>query len=78
MALFIPSLAVALGAWSGGSRAFEAIYTICWYLGPGHQIPGLDFMGTTPASSSPALYFSAAAFLIGAAYLRRRQSLGYA
>lgn len=77
-ALFIPSLAVALGAWSGGSRAFEAIYTIWWYLGPGHQIPGLDFMGTTPASSSPALYFSAAAFLIGAAYLRRRQSLGYA
>ena len=77
-AFFIPSLALALGVWTGGSRAFEAIYTIWWYIGPGHQIPGLDFMGTTPVSSSPLSYALAAGFLIAAAYLRRRQSLGYA
>jgi hypothetical protein len=77
-ALFIPSLALALGVWSGGSRAFEAIYTVWWYIGPAHQIPGIDFMGTTPASSSPGLYATAAAILFVAAYLRRRQSLGYA
>jgi len=77
-ACFIPSLALALGAWSGGSRAFEAIYTVWWYIGPAHQIPELDFMGTTPASSSPLTYAMAAVLLISLAYLRRRQSLGYA
>jgi len=77
-ASFIPALALALGVWSGGSRAFEALYTVWWYVGPAHQIPGLDFMGTTPASSSPVLYASLASILLLAAYLRRRQSLGYA
>lgn len=77
-ALFIPSFALALGIWSGSSKAFEAIYTVWWYLGPGHQMPGLDFMGTTPASSSPAIYALAAGALLAAAYWRRRQSLGYA
>ena len=60
------------------SSTFEAIYTIWWYIGPGHQIPGLDFMGTTPASSSPFAYALATGFLATVAYLRRRQSLGYA
>ena len=77
-AVFIPSFALALGTWSGGSRAFEAIYTVWWYVGPAHQIPGLDFMGTTPASSSPAVYALAAAVLLVAAYLGRRSRLGYA
>lgn len=77
-ALFIPSLALALGVWSGGPRAFEAIYTVWWYIGPAHQIPGIDFMGTTPASSSPGIYAAAAGILFVSAYLRRRQSLGYA
>jgi len=77
-ALFIPSFAVALGTWSGGPRAFEAIYTVWWYIGPAHQIPGLDFMGTTPASRSAGFYAVAAAGLLAAAFLRRRQNLGYA
>ncbi len=75
---FIPSLATALGVWSQSSKAFEALYTVWWYIGPAHQIPGLDFMGTTPASSSPAIYALAAGILLAAAYWRRRQSLGYA
>ena len=77
-ALFIPSLALSLGIWTGGSKAFEAIYIVWWYVGPAHQMPGLDFMGTTPASSSPALYGSLAAVLVALAYWRRRQELGYA
>jgi hypothetical protein len=77
-ALFIPSLALALGIWSGSSKAFEAIYTVWWYVGPAHHTPGLDFMGTTPASSSPATYAVAAAVLVGASYWRRRSRLGYA
>ena len=77
-ALFIPSLALALGIWSRGSRAFEAIYVAWWYLGPGHQIPGLDFMGTTPASSSPTTYAIAAVALLAVSYWGRRTRLGYA
>jgi len=77
-AAFIPSVALALGVWSGGSKAFEALYTIWWYMGPAHQIRGIDFMATTPASSTPATYAIAAAFLLTAAYWRRRQLLGYA
>ncbi len=77
-AVFIPSFALALGIWTGSSKAFEAIFTVWWYVGPAHQIPGLDFMATTPASSSPLRYAVAAAVLLAAAYWRRRQSLGYA
>jgi hypothetical protein len=77
-AFFIPSLALALGIWTGSSKAFEAFYTVWWYIGPGHQMPGLDFMATTPASSSPGSYAAAAGILLLAAYWRRRQSLGYA
>ena len=77
-AIFIPTFALALGTWTGSSKAFEAIYTVWWYIGPAHQMPGLDFMSTTPASSSPAPYALAAAVLLAAAYWRRRQALGYA
>lgn len=77
-AVFIPSFALTLGVLSGGSKAFEAIYTVWWYVGPAHQMPQLDFMGTTPASSTPLPYVVAAIALLAAAYWRRRQSLGYA
>jgi hypothetical protein len=77
-ALFIPSFALALGIWSGGSRAFEAIYTVWWYIGPAHQMPGLDFMGTTPASSSPVPYLLATIALLAVSYWGRRRRLAYA
>jgi hypothetical protein len=77
-ALFIPTLALALGVWTGGSKAFEALYIIWWYVGPAHHIPGIDFMGTTPASSSPAPYLIATVFLLAAAYWRRRTRMAYA
>jgi hypothetical protein len=77
-AVFIPTLALALGVWTGGSKAFEAIYIVWWYIGPAHHIPGIDFMGTTPASSNPAPYLIATVFLLGAAYWRRRSRVAYA
>src|SRR5579864_1689514 len=55
-AVFIPSMALALGVWTGNSKTFEALYTVWWYVGPAHQIPGLDFMGITPGSSTPGIY----------------------
>ncbi len=77
-ALFIPSLAVALGVWSGSSKFFEALYTVWWYMGPLHHTPGLDFMGITPDSSRPVWYLLAALALLAASYWGRRVRLAYA
>jgi hypothetical protein len=77
-ALFIPSLALAFGVWSGSSKLFEAIYTVWWYVGPLHQTPGLDFVGGTRASSSPGLYLSLAAGLLLVACFGRRRQVAYA
>ncbi|MGB0117689.1 MAG: hypothetical protein WCF61_13450 [Terriglobales bacterium] len=77
-ALFIPSLALALGVWSGTSKPFEAIYTVWWYLGPLNHAPGFDFIGTAPATSRPILYFVSSAILVSAAYFGRRVRMAYA
>lgn len=77
-ALFIPTLALALGAWSGTSKTFEAIYTAWWYTGPGNHIPFIDFMGTTARSSHPLPYFLLAATLLLIAFAGRRVKMAYA
>jgi hypothetical protein len=77
-ALFVPSLALALGIWSGSSKFFEGLYTIWWYMGPLHHTPGLDFIGVTPQSTSTAWYLATAAALLAASYFGRRVRLGYA
>jgi hypothetical protein len=71
-ALFIPALALALGVTTGSRKFFEALYTAWWYTGPLHHLRPLDFMGTTPASSTPSAYLSAAVFLVLIAYVWRR------
>jgi hypothetical protein len=45
-ALFIPTLALALGVWSGSSKLFEVVYMLWWYAGPINRVESLDFMGT--------------------------------
>jgi hypothetical protein len=77
-ALFIPSLALALGIWSGSSKFFEGLYTVWWYMGPLHHTPGLDFIGVTPQSTSTLAYLLATGALLAASYLGRRVRLGYA
>jgi hypothetical protein len=76
--LFVPSLALALGIWSGTSKAFEAVYTVWWYVGPGHQLPGLDFLGASPVSARAHFFLFLTAALVVAAYLGRRVKLAYA
>lgn len=76
--LFIPALAIALGVTNGSRKFFEALYTAWWYVGPLHHIRQLDFMGTTPQSSTPAGYLAAAAVLVVAAYAWRKVRLAYA
>jgi hypothetical protein len=77
-ALFIPSLALALGVLSGTSKPFEAIYTVWWYIGPLNHAPGFDFIGSAPAVSRPGFYFVLTLALLAAAYSGRRARMAYA
>lgn len=43
--LFIPSLALTLGVWTGNSKAFEVLYALFWYLGPLNKVLELDYVG---------------------------------
>lgn len=57
-ALFVPALALCLGAWTGGERAFQAVYLVLWYVGPANGVPAMDFTGATggalEAGAAPA------------------------
>jgi hypothetical protein len=79
-ALFIPSLALGLGVWTGTSRFFEGLYTAIWYIGPLNRVPGLDFSGggSGPLAGRFAwLYLGVSALLLTSAFARRaRQSRG--
>jgi len=67
--IFVPTLALALGVTSSGSRAFEVVYVIWWYVGPLQKTPGLDFV-----SGPPQVYLLAAAgLLLLSAFWRGRQ-----
>jgi hypothetical protein len=74
-ALFIPSFALAAGAWSGGAKLFEALYTALWYVGPLNRVPALDFMGTSPTGQRPAVWLLAAAALLALALAGRRRQV---
>jgi hypothetical protein len=77
-ALFIPTLALALGLWSCSSKLFEVLYLVLWYIGPMNQVPAMDYTGATPAglaSGMPLVFLGATALLIGAAVMGRRRQL---
>ena len=76
--LFIPSLAMACGILTGGSKLFEAIYVAWWYTGAAHHLRGLDYMGTVAASSTPVVYLVVTVALLGVCWTRRRTQLAYA
>jgi len=76
--LFIPSLALALGVWSGTSKFFEGLYTALWYVGPLNRTPGLDFTGSASgpqAGRYALLYLGVATILVAAAFFRRARQL---
>jgi hypothetical protein len=77
-ACFIPSLALALGVWSGSSKFFEALYTVWWYIGAAHHLRGLDYTGTVAVSSTPGLYLALTVALLASCWMRRRTQLAYA
>jgi hypothetical protein len=72
--IFIPSLSLALGIWSGNSKLFEVVYLILWYAGPANQIPALDFTGLSPeavAHGTPVYFLAASAVILAAAFAGR-------
>jgi len=77
-AAFIPTLALAMGVWSGTSKLFEAVYVIWWYIGPIHHDRALDFMFTSANTFSPATlrsYVLATLALFTLALIGRRRQL---
>ena len=72
--LFIPSLALALGAWSGNGRAFQIVHTLGWYLGAINAVAALDYMGLTSEAAAAGVwryYLMATGVLLGLALLGR-------
>jgi hypothetical protein len=66
-AIFIPSLSLAFGSLTGGSKLFEVVYLILWYAGPANQIPALDFTGSTPqaiAQGTPFYFLAVSVVLL--------------
>jgi hypothetical protein len=67
--IFVPTLALALGVFSSGSRVFEIVYLIWWYIGPLQKSAGMDF-----TTGAPQVYLLAATgLLLLSAYWRGRQ-----
>lgn len=76
--VFIPSLAVALGVWNRSSRAFEATYSLMWYLGPINGMPLLDYIGATSshmAKSAPYYYLGISVLLLALAVAGRQRQV---
>ncbi len=79
-AVFIASLALALGVWSGTSKFFEGFYTTLWYMGPLNHGPGMDFTGSSSGVFSvrySVIYLLIAGVLVAAAFFRRAGQLGH-
>jgi hypothetical protein len=77
-AVFIPSLALAAGTWTGTSRFFEALYLLLWYAGPMNHLAALDYMGVTGSALTmhmPVIYILAAVILLVLAFLGRQRQL---
>jgi hypothetical protein len=77
-AVFVPSLALALGCWSNGSKLFEGAYLFIWYLASVHLVPPLDFMGRIPTAvmwGIPWFYAGLTLVLLVASVLGRRRQI---
>jgi hypothetical protein len=76
-AALLPSMALALGVFSGTSKPFEAILTAMWYIGPMNRVSGIDYTGSSNGAAS--MHFAveyiviAVVLLVATAALRARQ-----
>lgn len=73
-ALFVPALALCLGAWTGKEKTFQAFYLVLWYVGPVNEVAALDFMGVTgraPEAGATPAFAAATVVLAALAWLAR-------
>lgn len=76
--LFIPTLALAGGVWSGTSKLFEALYVVVWYIGPINGLAIFDYMALSPealAQGMPFVYLGLTIALLAAALVGRRRQI---
>lgn len=73
-AIFIPSLALASGVWSGTSKLFEVLYMLIWYLGPLNKLMALDYIGSH-GNGRPEFFIPFSIVLIGFAFLGRTRQI---
>jgi hypothetical protein len=77
-ALFIPTLALTLGIWSGTRKFFEALYVVLWYIGPMQRLDIFDYMGLSQAAldrGMPWVYLGVTVALLIAALIGRRRQI---
>jgi ABC-type transport system involved in multi-copper enzyme maturation permease subunit len=76
--LFVPSLALALGVWSGSGKLFEVVYIMLWYVGALNRMPLLDYMGISNDAIDlgiPLCYLGITIVLLGLCQLGRRRQI---
>ncbi|RYJ08516.1 hypothetical protein ELS19_18570 [Halogeometricum borinquense] len=50
--LFVPSLALSVGIWSGRSELFEVLYLVIWFVGPANGLKPVVFTATEATALS--------------------------
>jgi len=75
-ALFVPTLALTAGVWSGTGKLFEIVYMLIWYLGPMNEMLELDFSGAHSTGRIEFFIPFSAALLAAAIFGRARQLRG--
>jgi hypothetical protein len=73
-ALFIPSLALALGVWSKSSKVFEIIYVSLFYLGPLNKVEDVDYLGAH-GGGNIGFFIPLSVILIFAAFIGRARQV---
>jgi hypothetical protein len=75
---FLPSLALVLGVVSGAGKAFEAVLTALWYIGPMNHTRGFDFTGAANGAATlryASIYVALTAAFLAVAYVARSREL---
>jgi hypothetical protein len=78
-ALFVPTMALTMGVWSGSGKLFEVMYLMLWYAGPFSRAPVIDYAGViagTSSSTTPLIFLAITVGLLVFAYAGRRWRLG--
>ncbi|MGM1045005.1 MAG: ABC transporter permease [Bacillota bacterium] len=77
-AMFIPTLALALGIWTRTNKTFEVVFLVIMFVGTMNQLQVFDFMGSmdsSPGKGIPLIYLVVTLILLASAVVGRRNQL---